>query len=674
MASPLVDPDRPAVDLAAPTALGGHQRDEPQPLYVARRLVEQGLATWRPLQPLSVAEVATWLAPCSSVLAAQLRAVTGGDPRWLAELWADWTSRRVARQASDGTWQLTQSSAGLGKVNDLLGARLRQLLANPSPAAQDATRTLFGVDGVAAFDQAQELLATAALEGRPFTAQALARTLNHDPDEVMDFLDEVLLEGDERPHGLVVDAGFVRLEDPDGATETLNRYDFAATLLWRTLRRYGLGPSERVERSGNYGWALAAAYAAQPVKVAAVVAELLAVAGQRSAAREFQRQADFTTPLQVLRRQAHAVLTARDHWTQWNEWDCIQATALLLRAGKAMSLASAQQETLGVYEGAFTLATRADLRDERLAALIGRGDLHYSLGELPQAARLLGGARTLAQEQGDREQLAHATFHLGRVQLAQRDLPAARGSFEEAHNNFRRLGQRSSEAMAWRALGRLDMEEGEWAAAQEKLSRALAIHRSLGHWHQYAEDLYELAGLDHQLGDLEAAEDKARESLHLSRDHGELVNMAIAWHLLGLIAMNRDALEAAEDRFTQALDLEHAAGTTRDEVATLISLGRVRQRRKNHPGARDALLRALQLVQQIDNYYLESRVWRSLGELASELGRPEIAARLLAISTLLTRPADEAKDDDETARRYQQDRGSSLVQDAFGPLDSSPIG
>jgi tetratricopeptide (TPR) repeat protein len=672
MASPI--PDQPAADLAAPAALGEHERDEPQPLYVARRLVEQGLATWRPLQPLSAAEVATWLAPCSPILATQLHAVTGGDPRWLAELWADWTSRHVARQAPDGTWQLTQSSAGLGKVNDLLGARLRHLLASPDPAARDATRTLFGVDGVAALAETQELLATAALEGPRFTAQALARTLDYDPDEVMEFLDEVLLVSEARPDGLVVDAGFVHLENPNGAAESVNRYDFAATLHWRTLRRYGLGPSERAERSAGYGRALAAAYAAQPVKVAVVVAELLALAGQRSAAREFERQADFTTPLQVLRRQAHAVLTVKGQWSAWDEWDCMQATALLLRAAKAMWLACPLEETLGVYEGAFTLATRVGLRYERAATLIGRGRLHYGLGQLPQAARLLDGARTLAKELGDRELLAEATYNLGRLQAGQGDLQAARSSFEEALHNFRRLGQRGAEAMAWRAVGSVDRREGDLAAAQEKARRSLAIHRSLGQRHQVSRDLYELARLDRGLGELEAAEDKAREALRIDLELDQPVNAAAGWYLLGLIAMDRDALDEAEDRLTHALDLAHAAGMIREEVYTLTDLGSVRVRRQNHAGARDALLRALQLTQRLDDHELESPVWHHLGELASELGRPEFAARLLAMSMMLTRAAGQAEDDDEIAQRYQQDRGWSLVEDAFGPLDHSPTG
>jgi len=627
-------PARPVADLA-PTAmpaatsavLGSHQRDEPQPLYVARRLVEQGLATWQPLAPLSVAEVATWLAPCTPALVAQLHAATGGDPRWLAELWADWTSRHVVRQANDGTWQLTGSGspAGLGRVNDLLGARLRHLLvrAAADPTAGDATRALFGVDGVAAVEPTLALLATAALEGPRFTAQALARTLDHDPDVLIDFLDAVLVQDEDWPEGLLVDAGFVQLEDPDGATVSLNRYDFAATLNWRTLRRYGLGPSERAERSSTYAWALVAVYAAQPVQIAAVAAGLLEAAGQRSAALKFQRQADFTAPLAVLRRQAHAVLGAKAQWEAWDEWECIQATALLLRAGKEMHQVCPFGETLTVYEGALTLATRAGLRHERLAALMGCGHMQADLEAFSQAARLLDMARTLAQQLGDRKQLADAAYELGRVQYVQDDLRAARSLFEEARNNYRHLHRRSDEAWMWMMLGKVDREEGDWAAAQEKLDRALAIHRSLGHLSGVSADLSELARIHHSRGDMAAAEDEAREALHIELELGDEVNATVIWELLGEIARDRGALDVAEDCFTHALDLAAALAAAGREVDTLLELSMVRQRRQDHAGARDALVRALRRAQQLDDQERESRVWRQLSKLALALGRSE---------------------------------------------------
>jgi hypothetical protein len=77
----------------------------------------------------------------------------------VAALWEDWQARRVVRQAPARTWQFAgPDAARLGRVNDLLNARLARLLDTDEPGPLEAAR---------------ELLATAALEGRRFTAPAL---------------------------------------------------------------------------------------------------------------------------------------------------------------------------------------------------------------------------------------------------------------------------------------------------------------------------------------------------------------------------------------------------------------------------------------------------------------------------------------------------------------------
>ena len=362
------------VSLTGPHELGGHEREEPQPLFVARRLVEAGLASWRWLQPLTVADVAAWLRPCAPSLAAGLHTATSGDPRWLAALWEDWQARRVVRQAPEGTWEFAgPDAARLGRVNDLLDARLARLLGTGEPGPLETAR---------------ELLATAALEGRRFTAPALAGALGRDPDELIDFLDEHLTVGDDHPDGLVVDVGFLKLHDPEGEPRFVSRYEFVSALHWQTLRRYGLGPSEEAERSERYGWALAEVYAPEPARVVPLIAPLLRAAGKRRAAADFDRRADFDTTLAAQRRHALAVLNMPTD--AWDQWDYVQATALLLRAAEAMVYACPPRETLAVYEGAAALAQRADLRPERVTALLGRGYLHLLLGEYVQAGQILG--------------------------------------------------------------------------------------------------------------------------------------------------------------------------------------------------------------------------------------------------------------------------------------------
>lgn len=669
------------VSLTGPEELGGHEPDEPQPLYVARRLVEAGLASWRWLEPLAVADIAAWLRPCAPSVAAGLHAATGGDPRWLAALWEDWQARRVVRQAPEGTWEFAgPNAARLGRVNDLLHARLARLLDTGEPGSLDAAR---------------ELLATAALEGRRFTAPALARTLDRDPDGLIDFIDEHLTVGDGRPDGLVVDLGFLKLTDPDGQPQYVSRYEFVSALHWQTLRRYGLGPSEVAERSERYAWALADVYAPEPTRVAPLIATLLRVAGKHRAAAGFDRRADFDTTLQAQRRHARAVLNMPTDG--WDRWDYVQATVLLLRAAEVMKDACPLRETLAVYEGAAAFAQRADLRPERATALLGRGRLYSRLDEYARAEQVLAAARRLARELGERATAAAAAYYLGVVNRHQGNLAAARRDFEEALDGYRHLGDPGNEAIARFGLSMVTLDEGDLVDAREQLSATLEILRQLPESEQQTAGCwYHLALIDYREGDLAEAAAKAREALRLHREIGDRVDESATWGLVGLIAMDQDDLEAAADHLDRALALTQQLGDLDGEASTLRSLAILDMRRGEPGEACGHLVRALRLAQRIDNRRLEADIWGTLADLAVALDRPSTSALLGATSVLLYRPLhtaeaarlaedgyqhlqalarqDPAAGDADALlavaeRAYQQDRGWGSVEAAFGPFD-----
>ncbi len=669
------------VSLTGPHELGGHEREEPQPLFVARRLVEAGLASWRWLQPLTVADVAAWLRPCAPSLAAGLHTATSGDPRWLAALWEDWQARRVVRQAPEGTWEFAgPDAARLGRVNDLLDARLARLLGTGEPGPLETAR---------------ELLATAALEGRRFTAPALAGALGRDPDELIDFLDEHLTVGDDHPDGLVVDVGFLKLHDPEGEPRFVSRYEFVSALHWQTLRRYGLGPSEEAERSERYGWALAEVYAPEPARVVPLIAPLLRAAGKRRAAADFDRRADFDTTLAAQRRHALAVLNMPTD--AWDQWDYVQATALLLRAAEAMVYACPPRETLAVYEGAAALAQRADLRPERVTALLGRGYLHLLLGEYVQAGQILGVTHKLARELGERSSTVTAAHHLGHLKLDLDELPAARRLFEEALDGARHLGERDSAALYLQDLARVDREEGDLASARQKANEALNVLRHLrGHEHQAAYVWSELAQVDHDEGDLSAAQEKAREALRRWQETGDRVAESRQWRFLGMLARKRGELEAAGDHLGRALTMQQQLGDLGRQAETFKELAILAMLHGELAEARGRLVCALRLAQRFDGRECEASIWKTLADLAVELGRPSASATLRATSVLLYRPLQTA----EAARfvedgyqqlqalarqdpaagdadallavaehAYGQDRGWGSVEAAFGPLD-----
>jgi tetratricopeptide (TPR) repeat protein len=675
------------MSLSGPAELGAHERDEPQSLYVARRLVERDLAQWRPLQLLTVGDTSGWLHPCSPVLAARLHAATGGDPRWLGELWEDWQSRRVVHRTPDGTWQLIgPDSAGLGAISDLLDARLRGLLGTDEPARLEAAR---------------ELLATAALEGLRFTAEAVAGALDRDSDEVIDFLDDTLAVSEERPDGLVVDVGFLEVQGPDAELRHLSRYQFVSTLHWRTLRRYGLGgPSEVAERSERYAWALAEVYAPQQARAASVIAELLTRAGKRRAASDFARQADFDTTPAAQRRQAFAVLEMPKD--DWDDWDYVQATALLLRAGNSMLYTFPLPETLTVFEHASQLARRVDLRHEQARALFHRGEVQLWLGEYTKAERLLEAAHKLARELGDRSTVASAATRLGDVNRGQGKLTAARDYYREALDSYRLLGERYKEVETWGDLGAVDLEDGQLVDAREKLSTALQMIRDVrGSKEATASILFDLARVDLRERRFAAAAEKARESLSLDRETGNRVAESRTLHFLGELALTQGELQAASDHLGHAMELQQQLGDLCMQANTLNWLAIVAMRCGELAEARSNLLRALRFAQQCGNPQTEAEAWDRLADLAVEQDRPSASAPLRATAVLLfqripTREAagaaargyralqelarlDPAAGNADTLlalaeNAYGRDQGWGNVQAAFGPLDDLESG
>src|SRR5439155_24696635 len=130
--------------------------------------------------------------------------VTGGRAEWAAQQWSDWCRRGVVLQDEiEGRWRFATGGRerALDPIGEVLGHRLKRLL---------------GTIDLRTLDRARELLACAALEGRHFTADAIARALRRDRDEVIDLLDDTLTRDDSRPDGMLTEVGSVSLRDETG--------------------------------------------------------------------------------------------------------------------------------------------------------------------------------------------------------------------------------------------------------------------------------------------------------------------------------------------------------------------------------------------------------------------------------------------------------------------------
>ena len=436
-------------------------------------------------------------------------------------------------------------------------------------------------------------------------------------------------------------------------------------------------------------------YTPEQARVAAVVAELLAAAGKRREASDFGRQADFDTTVVAQRRQARTVM--KGPTDDWDEWDYIQATALLLRAGKAMLPVCPLRETLAVYEHATELAERAGLRHEQIRALLARGELHLWLGQHKRAESLLEESRVRAQELDWRATVATASHRLGEVELLLGNPAAARRHYEEAIDGFRQVRDRRNEAVVWNDLGMADLQEGDPVGAREKLNKALQVLSGLPRLEQQIGAVWaNLAAVDMVDGKWAAAAEKLREAIKLERRIGDRLDESSSWHSLGQVALHMGELDAAEKHLRRALELVRQLGVLSEEGRILQKLAVLGMVRGEFAEARSNLVRALRLAQRFDSRRNEAIVWESLADLAVEQGHASISAPLRATSVLLFRTIPAADSADGAAaghrklqelvrrdptlgdvdavlaaaeRAYGKDRGWGSVQTAFGPLD-----
>jgi energy-coupling factor transporter ATP-binding protein EcfA2 len=294
------------VTVKEPINLKAPEKDESGLTAVIKTLVEEkGLAEWWPLRKLSRDEVATYIGDAAPEIAAKLHGVTGGNARWVRELWREWRLSEIVISNEADCWMWgKQHKHTLNLYELILRDRLTQLL-----KAQTAMEV----------EEAREVLACAALEGVRFTADAVALTLDWDRDELIDFLDEKLIQTEDNPDGLLVEGDSVNIIASDGATHTLWRYNFVSDLYWIALEQYGFANqprpgksnSEKREKSAALAKALIATYATEERLVAAPLARLLGDIGDREAARQYRQMADYVAEHAAMREQALLLLSTR---------------------------------------------------------------------------------------------------------------------------------------------------------------------------------------------------------------------------------------------------------------------------------------------------------------------------------------------------------------------------
>jgi tetratricopeptide (TPR) repeat protein len=559
---------------------------------VIDRLTEKGLAEVWPVRKLTAAEVATAIGQAVPSIAAKLHGVTGGNARWVRELWREWRLRGVVEPDQSDRWVWgAQSGANVNLYDDILRDRLRRLLGR-----QDAIEV----------EEVRDVLACAALEGEHFTAQAVALAAMWDDDDLYDLLDDVLLQTEQNPDGLLRDEESVAIHKPDGEKTTLWRYSFVSDLHWMALNRYGFADehrlgrsgSERLEKSSALVDALTELYTPEERLVAAPLARLLRGIGQVKLARRFQRMADYTAGHEIMRELALHILALNKD--DWELWECRRNAEFLTEAGEAMLNAYPYTETLAVVEKALELANR--VKDKRAAAEAG-----YLCAFILSSEGDFGNARVRAID---------------------------------SLSNFQATKSKDREIISLRLLAQIDFAEGNYAAAREGASHSLKVARKIGDQQEEAASLYQLAQIDYAEGDYTAARERATQSLKIARDTGNRQEESGSLYQLAQIYYAEGNDAAAREGASQSLEIDREIGDRPGEASSLNLLARIDHAEGDYAAALDGAVQGLRIIQEIGDHSEVTAYFHLLGMIAVGLGKPEESLDLFALSLLSLTPPD----------------------------------
>ena len=632
------------ITVKEPIDLGAPEKDESGLASVIKTLTEKGLAEWWPLRKLSCDEVAAAIGQAAPGIAAKLHGMTGGNARWVRELWREWRLSEAVKPNEADCWVWgEQHKATVNLYEDILRDRLARLL-----KAETAMEV----------EEVRDALACAALEGVCFTADAVSMALGWDRDELIDLLDDVLVRTEENPGGLLSEEESVRINTPDGATRTLWRYRFLSDLQWLALARDGFvneqrpdkSESERMKKASALAQALVETYAPEERFVAASIARLSRDVGRAEKARHYQRMADYTTDREVMREHALFMLTTdKDDWEQWQLG---RAAKFLIDAAKAMVNVFPYDETLPVAEEACNLARRAG----------------YEYDE------------------------AYACYVRGFILDAEGDYESARARAEDSLNIFRRIGKKDGIAISLSLLAQVDFKQGRHVEAREWATQTLEIMEEIGDRHGVAGSLHILAAIDFAEEHYADARERAAKMLKIEQEIGNRYGMATALNLLANVELTEGRLDEAREWAAQMLEIMEELGHRGGVGASLGVLAKIDYETGRYDEAREWATRALEIMEEMGNQEGVGMSLNLIAIIAYASEKPNEAIDLMTLGTLiltrighfdarirggdleflLTEQEYTEEDQQELLRRvseaYQKDGGQELIDEALERL------
>jgi len=589
--------------------------------WLVQDAVSRRVAQTRFFEPLTLEHV-NHLFPMriDPSLARRLHEWADGIPELMRVLWNEWAREAVVEYAPTGMLQARADATEWvwGPAKDIAEQQVEQLLDEECPYDTNLVFTF---------------LELGALEGSPFTAEAIAGACQGDTDELIDFFDDYLVESETNPKGILNEAGWATVLLGETEKE-LALYTFRFPFHERVFVKY---PSDAQTR-GNalaLAQALENAYYPQTRLHARKLARLWTLAGNAGKAREYRRIAELSHNIDVLRWQVAVLqefaqdkfdlyrlyraqiefgkqLFRRVHYTE-----LVQLFERAVKTAEQLENLEAQAEALyylgvawsegGEYanarqalETSRKLAVRVRARVILAAALYALGTIESDQGNYPAARKLYDESLALERELGNQLGIATTLHQLGMIESDQGNYPAARKLYDESLALERELGDQDGIAATLHQLGRIESDQGNYPAARKLYDESLALKRELGDQGGIATTLHALGNIEYAQRNYPAARKWYDESLALKRELGDQGGIAATLHALGTIESDQGNYPAARKLYDEALALERELGDQGGIAATLHQLGTIEADQGNYPAARDRFQQSLALFEQLD--------------------------------------------------------------------------
>ena len=541
---------------------GPHSQDEPDALFAARHLTARGLAEWWPLPPVGTDQLAAVTGAADGDVLNRLAGLSEGRAGWAQALWDEWrTSHVVERDTDLGPWRFRPDQPDRSPtIADVARARVRRAVGS-DPATVAA---------------AWQVLGCAALEGRYFTAEAVATALHADRDDLIDLLDDRLASTVDR-EGLVEEVGSVTVSHPAGPERHVWRYRFTSQVVRSAFVRFGLSASERTALSGSLAAALEQVYGTESPTLAMLLAKLYREAGDVNQAVRCRRQAGSHMPDAIRIEQAFTLVND-SHAADWDRAQCERATACLIDGARLLTAVGALDQVVVVLRHAAAAAQRANAVADQADALM-----------------LLGATET----------------YTGAPQ-------SARSHLESAAALWRSLGRLDGEAESLKHLAWIDGLEGRRASALMNLDRSLELLRRAGLLDRVVDLQMHKANLALRLDDVKVAEGALTQASTMGFLPTPVQEAGLS-ELKGVVACKLHDFEQGLAHYERAAALYRDLGDRRQEASVTRGIGIALSGAGQHEKARGVLSKAIVMAQSTENIAGEA-------EARFGLGRVEVAS------------------------------------------------